>query len=326
MAMGNKSLRVLVTGEPYFVRQLQAQLSSPFLDIMWLPDLKRISRVRRAWVLFRALRSADVWYQLQGCAGRGWSCELALRLGVPVVLHWLGTDVTDALRYFQAHPHQVALLRRMTHWTFSPWLKDELSTLGLEACFMPFPQVKALRALQNPPPPLPERFGLVTYIRDERPEFYGWEKILTLARSFPEIPIRVLGTRGEFAADVPANVEFCGWIEDPLPVLEAATVLVRVPEHDGLSGLVVEALALGRHVVWTYHLPGVHQVHDEAELIAEVQALYQTHQRGALALNLTGWEYVATQLHPQRAAERIAEALRGVAETFSRRKGKVFTH
>lgn len=312
--MVNKPLRVLVTGEPYFVRQLQAQLSFPFLDIMWLPDLKRISRVRRAWVLFRALRSADVWYQLQGCAGRGWSCELALRLGVQVVLHWLGTDVTDALRYFQAHPNHTSLLRRMTHWTFSPWLAEELSVLGVKAHFMPFPQAKAARGLQSAPPPLPERFSVVTYIRDERPLFYGWQKVLALAHVFPDIPVQVLGTRGQFATETPPNVEFCGWIDDPLPVLETNTVLVRMTEHDGLSGLVVEALALGRHVVWTYHLPGVHQVRDEAQLIAEIQRLYQAHQRGELSLNLEGREYVATQLHPQRAVEHIAKELYAVAD------------
>ncbi len=307
------AVRVLVTGEPYFVRPLQRQLPTRSLHAVYLPDLKRASRWYRALRLGWELCRADVWYQVQGCAGRGWSCELALRLGVPVILHWLGTDVTDAVRYFRAHPDHVALLHRMTHWVVSPWLQDELAALGVQAQFVPFPQEKVARYLQQLPPPLPDRFSIITYIRDQRPAFYGWEKVLSLARHWPDIPVRVLGTEGCFAVDVPANVRFLGWQEDPYLFLCDSTVLVRMTEHDGYSGMVLEALALGRHVVWTYALPGVLQACDEAALFDHIASLHAAHQAGILALNSAGRAYMETHLRPQDAVMRIVEGVHSLA-------------
>lgn len=312
-------LRILVTGEPYFVRQLEHQLSGYLPHAVWLPELDRLSRWRKTVRLFRELLRADVWYQLHGCAGRGWNCELALRLGKPVVLHWLGTDVSDALRYFRAHPEHLPTLRRMTHWTFSPWLVEELAALGIQAEFRPFPQAKVIRYLQQETPPLPETFTVVTYIPDDRPDFYGWEAILHLAQRFPHLPVRVLKAEGHFASEVPSNITFLGWIEDPYPVLKNATLLVRITQHDGYSGMVQEALALGRYVIWTYPAPGVRQVRSETELMEQVQTLYEAHQRGTLALNLEGRSFVEKELHPRRAAERIVQGLEVVAAHLGER-------
>ncbi len=301
--------RILVTGEPYLVRQIQRQLAGRLPHAIYWPEWKHSPRWRKALRLASVLPRVDVWYQLQGCAGRGWSCELALRLGVAVVLHWLGTDVTDALRYFRAHPQHLPLLHKVAHWTFSPWLADELSSLGLSAQFMPFPQEKVRGFLAQLPPALPETFAIATYIRDERPDFYGWPKVLALAQRYPDVPIHVLGTTGAFASTVPSNVRFWGWLEDPGPVLRESTVLVRMPEHDGYSGMVQEALALGRYVIWTYAVPGVYQARCEEDLMARIDTLRQAHQNGTLTLNVPGRDYVATHLHPDHAAGQIVAGL-----------------
>ncbi len=93
--------------------------------------------------------------------------------------------------------------------------------------------------------PLPTRFRVLTYLPAPRRGFYGEKRVYALAVSMPAIKILVIGN-GEPDPAAPPNVRFCGHVQDAGELIDAATILVRLPEHDGTSLMVLEALARGQ--------------------------------------------------------------------------------
>ena len=69
-----------------------------------------------------------------------------------------------------------------------------------------------------------------------------------------------------------SNVE-CHTIDynmDMIPFYNRTSVLLRLTEHDGLSNMVMESLAMNRHVVWTYVFPYVHQTEKEFKKVQKL--------------------------------------------------------
>jgi len=306
--------RILVTGYQRFIHQhlMPMVFSRDEWEVFTL-DLDGIrSPWRRLFVALRYLSQADLWFQIHGYAGRGWLYRLAKRLGVPVIMYWQGTDVLSARKYFSQHPQD--LQSGFIHWAVAPWLVEELKALAIEAQFMPFPFKSVATYLAQEPPPLPDRFSVLTYLSDSRPSFYGWEHILRLAEALPELPIQVIGATGNFASHYPANIHFAGWVADPLPFFRDNVVLVRMPEHDGYPATVEEALALGRYVIWTYPFPGAIQAQDDMMLVEQVKRLYHLHQEGRLTVNQTGRVYLQEAMLPEKLAEQIVQGIRNVLQ------------
>ena len=304
---------LLVTGFPYFVGQL---IKTTLLPSNWRVkalDLNSIhSRAKRLLTIVTRLLQVDLWYQISGYAGRGRIYRIANLLGVPVVIHWVGTDVLSATRYFNDNPQSLKVAKRLIHWAGAPWLVNELRELGIEASFIPLPLKSVGIALSQDPPKLPPRFTVLSYLSDRRPWFYGWDNILQLSKDFPEIDILIAGAEGRFVKGFPANIKFLGWIDDMYDTYTNSTVLIRMTQHDGYGGTVQEALALGRYAIWTYPFPDALQARDYSSLCKHIKRLYNLHQKGLLTFNEEGREYMRHNMEPKMLAARIQEGLIGV--------------
>src|SRR5206468_2826437 len=141
-----------------------------------------------------------------------------------------------------------------------PWLVDELADIGDKAEHLPVTAVAAA----NPPQPLRSAFRDLSYLPDPRPEFYRDARVYAIAGAMLDVEFAVTGAGGRNPA-APPNVRFLGYVSDTAAQIDASPVLLRLPDHDGKSMLVLETLARARHVVWTHEFPGVHAVKDTAE-------------------------------------------------------------
>lgn len=215
--------------------------------------------------------------------------------GRPTIHIWAGTDVLK-IAHSPGHVERLQLLG-IIHWAVSPQLVCELAEIGIDARCVTLASAQVPQVL----PALPKQFAILTYLPQPSRDFYGQRAIFEAARAMPDVRFTAIG-RGSPEAAAPSNVEYVGEVSNIEQYIDAASVLVRMTQHDGLSQNVVEALARGRHVIWTYPYPGVLQACSQHELIEQLQQLRRTHESGELTVNHAGAQYAAAHHNPATIA------------------------
>lgn len=226
-------------------------------------------------------------------------CDLRRR---PVIIHWAGSDVLTISK----HPAELERLRlaKIIHWTSGPDLVDELEILGIRARYV----ASASADIPKNICPLPGEFTVLTYLPEPRREFYGQSYVWEAAKALSDVRFIAVGRGGQEPA-APANVEYVGDVNDMNARYDSATVLLRLTQHDSLSQGVIEALAHGRHVIWTDWLPGCVHVESVDEAIDALRTLRAAHDESRLELNQAGINYVARDHAPARIAAGIVRAV-----------------
>jgi hypothetical protein len=290
--------RVVVGGLPYFGRRMADLLSGPDWECRYV---ETPAGQPWAWVeAAKSISTADLVYLIGGQIERGSRPDWLLRVKrCPVVMHWVGSDVSYALA-LDRNRESKELISRPVHWAEVPWTAEELLPLRITAELVPLAAIRVPAST----PALPERFTVLVYLPDSRPQFYRRDLAMRLAESLPAAQFLVAGGRGEGCVS-PPNVEHLGWNDDMSRVYERCTVLLRLPEHDGMSFMVLEALAAGRHVIWNHPLRGVIEVTDEDSARAELGKLLTEHENARLAVNEAGRRLVREQFAPERVRGEI---------------------
>lgn len=235
-----------------------------------------------------------------------------------MVVHWIGSDVLGlinvngplsrrgGLRNRVKYTVWRVLLRQLRHLAGAPWLAQELRAVGVPAEYAPLP-VRLPNAYGGP---LPQEPTFIVYLPEGRERFYGWEHVCAVAGKYPRTRWHVIAHSGG-GLHAPANVRFHGWLprDSVLELLSGSNALVRLVEHDGLSYGVLEALALGRYVIWTYDLPHCIRCNKStADLecaIGEVLSHRRPNEAGSL--------YVRDAFDPKRVTLRLLNTLKGLA-------------
>lgn len=212
------------------------------------------------------------------------------RLGVvrSRTLYWIGSDVMR-LRPGDAYVAGCANIAG------SEWIAEEVRSKGYACIHRLFPV--ELRSGRNPPFPVAGRLQVLAYIPDVQHELHGSPELRQLAERSPDVDFKVIGGTGAWWRDRPGNVQFLGWVSDISAPIVESHVLLRRTRHDSFSAFVREGIASGRHVVFTYDVPGVTWIRsgDTDALTAKIGALRDLHRRG--------------QLEPRRAPDDILELI-----------------
>jgi hypothetical protein len=251
-----------------------------------------------------AMRRADALISFGGPAPDSALCEAARRADVPVFIIWAGSDVIKA----QNDPLDLELIKRenFIHLSDGPWLVDELKDLGIDAEYLPLTAVRSGGPLR----PFPRQFRVLTNLPASRREFYGAEIVYHVARAMPDVSFTVVGAGGG-DKHAPANVHFCGRVNDMEDRIDASTVILRMPQHDGKSMLVLEALARARYVIWNYEFPAVTTAKTSAQVLDALRHFRDMHAAGTLELNHEGRAFALEHF----SREDIARAFEARLET-----------
>ena len=297
-----KKKQVLTIGYPYFVNRLQELGKGSDFIFKVLPR----QRFRKWFTLLQT----DLIYIIGGDLRPNRYYRFAFFLKKKIIMHWVGSDIL-ATRDRQINGEKVCplLLNKAVHWAEVDWTASELSALGVRTQIMPltpatFPDEAA---------PFPVKFVALTYLPPGKEEFYGEAQLTRLAADLPEVLFLVAAALpAEIKKEWPSNLIPIGWVDNMAELYKEVTLLIRLTNHDGLSFMVLEALAYGRQVIWSYPFEGVHQARNYHELYQTVNEMYQTFLRGGLGLNHTGREVVRRFYNPQVVWERIDEGIRRV--------------
>lgn len=247
--------------------------------------------------LVRNLQRSDLAYMWGGRISLGKFLGTARLLGKKkLVMLWSGSDVLFAKEELAAgrmHPWVAGLI----HWAVSPWIAEEVRDLGLRCEY-----VQASFVQPEPAPvPLPEKFSVLAYVPSkEKSSLYGWDQIVEVARTLPSIRFNIVGLQTGEKLVAPPNVRVHGWTNDLTSYLKQTTVLWRPVRHDGLSFMVLEALAQGRHVLYSYPFSACAQVNDSSAARAELERLHALHRSGSLGINYDGRELIAREFSPEK--------------------------
>ena len=250
-----------------------------------------------------SLAKSDVWYSIGAPIGDRGLHLLARMLAKPRVIHWVGTDIV-ALRN-DARLRRWCRHRNVHNLAEATWTIEELNTLGIEAKLAPLPPRLTPVELK----PLPSTFTVLFYIPKTRGEFYGRREYERLMRAFAHRNIRffVVGG-GECYAPPGVDVTRLGWRTTLAEVYPETSVLIRFTPRDGLSLMTLEALAHGRHVLWTQTFPFVRRVRAYDELEKELGELLDAHERGELTAQDDAARYIAQTYSTTRCIDTIAQA------------------
>jgi glycosyltransferase involved in cell wall biosynthesis len=204
------------------------------------------------WLFSTKSRPYGIIYHLGGCGAL--FCVLARLRGKRVVSHWIGTD---AMRY----KGKLNLIKRLSIWVHqhlidleladSEIIQEELRAVGIETNLLRLlPQ-----AILGEVTALPKEPTVLSYWFDERFDFYGGHIVLALAGAFPHVKFLIAQANGKGLRDIPSNVQFLGSVNNMPEIYRKCTCLIRMPCHDGLSAMVLEAMAHGRYVIYNHKVP-----------------------------------------------------------------------
>lgn len=219
---------------------------------------------------------------------------LQLIMGKKVILHFIGTDVSQTL------------VSRRKIWVTRLWqclgarvvadfdeLTTELEGQGIKAETVAFMN-REVRDLEKP---FPESFSVLSYVPVGKEAFYGLPAILECAARMPDVKFYIVSNSTSF--NLP-NVISLGRVPDIIDEINRHHVLIRLTRHDGMAIGVVEALSCARYVVWSKHFP-------HCEYAVDADGLYQAlcNLREVKRPNSAGKSYVLERFAPSTIREAI---------------------
>jgi hypothetical protein len=177
-----------------------------------------------------------------------------------LVFYWIGTDVLSLNDNPSSRIYaKVTRLFRVKHICGAPWFVDELRQHGISAQCVLFPY-DTEPAAQYADALLPAQpFKICTYLTSAGWKTLEGQRTLRIAMQTPNVRWTVMGMnandipKGE---TIPSNVAFTGWVDDPLAVQAQCHALLRLVQHDAFSGVVRDALAMRRIVLYSLPIAG----------------------------------------------------------------------
>ncbi len=302
--------RILILGLPYFGKLLAKDLGELGWQVEYQPHP---GRSPGGWArIARAAARADIVYLIGSRIDRSSPQDRLLRLRQKAtVIHWVGTDVQIAIDEHRRNNISLRVAERPTHWCDAPWLVDELRTIGVISEYVSLPIPIHL----PPAPPLPQTFRVLLYYPVDAydREVFDGETLLRLPREFPDIPFTLIPSPAEsLPGPLPPNLEARAWIEDMDGLYRETSVVVRLTSHDGQSFIAVEALSRGRHVIWTFAMPGCIKAEGFDQVATALRRLAAKHQAGELKVNQSGRRSVLERFGKGRPLRELDERLRAL--------------
>lgn len=295
-------MKVIIVGLPYFAKKIAGYLAVTDKKNTYLAidtGAGAWQKVRFVWHIM----SAKVLYSIGGQTQCGKALWSAMLFNKKIVMHWVGTDVLNAHKAYKAGVVEADLIRRTKHLCQVDWIQKELLEVGIQAAIA---QIFCFTDEIPTPTPLPKKFSILSYVGKGREKFYGIDKLIELAQSFPDIPIRI-AKLSEYLEPLPPNIHLLGWVNDMAKEYRDCVLYLRLTEHDGgASFSVLEALSYGRYVGFTYAFPCTNKTVDIDELYALVKSLAERHSKGLLKVNIDGYDFISECYSRKKVMQSLA--------------------
>lgn len=177
--------------------------------------------------------------------------RIAKFFGKKIIVHWIGTDVLNAMN--NTEEYSFYRCASIINLSGSSNLQKELLSIGIHASVIPIiPSGKLEYSLGQST----ENHAVLVYMPEGREIFYGYEFVRELVLKHKKCEFHIVANSNTSLLPY-KNVIFYGRIS-PVEMAELynrISILLRLPEHDGLSLMLLEALGRGKQVIYTYEFP-----------------------------------------------------------------------
>ena len=290
--------QILLHGLVYFCRKFPSFLATPGWEFRHFDPHHVSAHIPAALYLQRC----DLAYCWGGRLSLGKFLAMARLLRKKnVVQFWCGSDTLNGRKEYDAGRVDPWVAETI-HWAGSPWLAEEVQAMGVQCEYVPSTWVEIPESI----PPMPKEFSVLAHLPSaSKLELYGIDHLFEAARKLPQVRFHVVGILPGERLQAPANVAVHGRVPSMYPFFRNASVFWRPARHDGLAFVSLEALAHGRHVLWTYPFPGATVAPDATTGYQEIQRLYELHCNGKLQVNQLAAQYIAANFNPRTIREGI---------------------
>ncbi|NME35810.1 MULTISPECIES: glycosyltransferase [Fusobacterium] len=179
-----------------------------------------------------------------------------------VICHWIGSDVLVALK----NPKKALFMQRFIDMNLSgsEILKKELESIGIKS----IEEHIILNDINYKTLKMPEEHSVLVYLPTNKEDFYGEEYIKKLSKEFLKIKFYVVANENKDKFKEYPNIINLGKvsIEEMEKIYKKISILIRMVEHDGLSLMLMEALAKGKEVIYSYDFPYTYKSNDYKSL------------------------------------------------------------
>lgn len=299
-------------GAPFFSVRLAKMLRDAGIEVQLNPTLRKHPDAL-IWLFKTLVSKQPIVHSIHGQCSP-WFYLPSKVVAKKVVVHWTGSDVIRAMACNRSATRR--LLRKLTfrmidmHLAVSEPLAQELRSMAVEAAVVPL--VPFLPPSEQANAEWPSGQMVYVYLPEDRPQLYCAAEVFSLARELQQIKFLITGHSGRNAPQLP-NIQYLGWIDDMDAVWRQVRVYLRLVQHDGMPQCVLEALARGKYVVWTYAFPHCFRAgsHEETR-----DALLETSDQTQPNSEAAAW--VRLEYDPARLVRTLKQAY---SNLLSREKG-----
>lgn len=302
-------MKIILVGLPYFVNKIGAQLKNYAPENSYVLLDTYYNNWDKLRYLYHVL-SADLIYSINGAITGSRVFDLAIRLNKKVIMHWVGTDIVTAQEQYQNGKHNEKYISKAIHFCEAKWSKIELGKIGIEAEIVGIAGIDILSQKFN----MPAAFSLLSYIPEHREDFYGIKRIISLAKALPDISIRIVGMSRSKYSDFPKNIQLLGWVNNMSELIRESIICLRLPEHDGLSFFVLEAMAHERYVVYVNDFPNCYQYKNDNDLIDYVNKTKEKFDNKTLGLNEQARAYIIEHHDTNKILSDLIKKFKSIGE------------
>ncbi len=296
-------MKIIITGLQYFGSRLAGQLNDMGSEHRFSYYDTYYSHLGRLGYLLN-LPAARCVYSINGAVGGSRALSVALRMKKKLVMHWVGSDIHAAENRIKANRHNPEFIRKAVHLTDTPWYVEPLKALGIDAVYQPLLSIDK----KIPCPPFPSRFSVLCYVAANNPALYGFEEIIAVARLLPHLTFRIAGPEPG-SLPVPSNVSLLGWQRNMQAAISEAVVCLRFNRHDGLSFFVLEALQLGRIVLYNQPFGQSVFVNSVEQVVQQLTDYASAFHSGHLVPDLQNADWVNEQFDRDKVLGNLIKIL-----------------
>lgn len=293
-------MKIGFVGLPYYSKKLKNELQKNSSE----HSFYHFDTYYSKWDQFRFMlyiRQLDVVFSFNGALDKSKVFDTALKYNKRLIFNWSGTDVLKATKAYQSGNYNKDYYTKAEHICQAPWIQEELKQIGISAKTIHFQHYTSN-------PSKWKEFRVVTRIGENRTTFYGLERILSIAENCPKIPFDIVGMEGINQPKLP-NVRYLGWVDNFSTKISEYPVLIRLPEHDGLSTIILEALSKGMHCLYNYDFPGITKINTIEEAIATIQNLFEQFNQGNFPINMEGIAYIDKEHDKEKIISQLISFL-----------------